>query len=95
MLLALKESRPKATTGGVGNDGRPVWIAHNCGCNLEKEGEDCFRQCISTADSQDVCRCDQSISSSSKYRILPGVFPTHRTQDFLYEWVVAGFLLAF
>uniref|UniRef100_A0AAG5DCH6 EGF-like domain-containing protein n=1 Tax=Anopheles atroparvus TaxID=41427 RepID=A0AAG5DCH6_ANOAO len=38
------------------------------GCNLEKEGEDCFRQCISTGDSQDVCRCDQSISSSSRGR---------------------------
>uniref|UniRef100_A0A182QN81 EGF-like domain-containing protein n=1 Tax=Anopheles farauti TaxID=69004 RepID=A0A182QN81_9DIPT len=38
------------------------------GCNLEKEGDDCFRQCISPGDSLDVCRCDQSISSSSRGR---------------------------
>ncbi|XP_052896491.1 uncharacterized protein LOC128303547 [Anopheles moucheti] len=38
------------------------------GCNLDKEGDDCFRQCISPGDSLDVCRCDQSISSSSRGR---------------------------
>uniref|UniRef100_A0A182V3U4 EGF-like domain-containing protein n=1 Tax=Anopheles merus TaxID=30066 RepID=A0A182V3U4_ANOME len=38
------------------------------GCNLDKEGDDCFRQCISPSDSLDVCRCDQSVSSSSRGR---------------------------
>uniref|UniRef100_A0A182UKQ0 Uncharacterized protein n=1 Tax=Anopheles melas TaxID=34690 RepID=A0A182UKQ0_9DIPT len=37
-------------------------------CNLDKEGDDCFRQCISPSDSLDVCRCDQSVSSSSRGR---------------------------
>ncbi|XP_058056477.1 uncharacterized protein LOC131207861 [Anopheles bellator] len=56
----------------------PGFKGHRCevseydeitGCNLDKDGEDCFRQCIAAAgDSQDVCRCDQSISSSNRGR---------------------------
>ncbi|XP_055634797.1 uncharacterized protein LOC129774820 isoform X2 [Toxorhynchites rutilus septentrionalis] len=38
------------------------------GCNLDN-GEDCFRQCIYTEDGgKDACKCDQSISSSSRGR---------------------------
>uniref|UniRef100_A0A8D8PDV1 Sushi, nidogen and EGF-like domain-containing protein 1 n=1 Tax=Culex pipiens TaxID=7175 RepID=A0A8D8PDV1_CULPI len=39
------------------------------GCNLDN-GEDCFRQCIYTEDGgrDAACKCDQSISSSSRGR---------------------------
>ncbi|XP_050095110.1 uncharacterized protein LOC126577486 [Anopheles aquasalis] len=55
----------------------PGFKGHRCeiseydeitGCNLDKDGDGCFRQCIATGDSEDVCRCDQSISSSSRGR---------------------------
>lgn len=42
------------------------------GCNLDSGGEDCFRQCIYDEDdaAKGACKCDQSISSSCKYRYL-------------------------